>query len=359
MLSKEIKKQFKWWGIFIIIFYFICFGILKTHNFQEWILSPFVESLIGTFMGAGAIGIITGIILVFQSAVKAEQEKKKAVFDKKLSLYMNIIDEMNQYFEDDIIDENEKRDLFFTLLKVEVLSKPATFSAFAHLIQNLADDDGQIRAESSKDLVEFISLAREDLDVQEKITDASQKKLLNDALKVTIEEGEKSASGYGSRFSNEKGKYSESELSELLSNYFSDKNCKNETQRRKKYKLNTFFDVLISENRHFQREEIKKIIIKEKTWLDHYEKDWSHRDYTSEKSGQVKTYEWYVGNYMSNISKDFTRPNNDYLRQILSFESQGRVEGEKEIKAGAAGSIKDSYYIEKEYRPLLEKILNH
>ena len=136
MLSKEIKKQFKWWGIFILIFYFICFGILKTHNFQEWILSPFVESLIGTFMGAGAIGIITGIILVFQSAVKAEQEKKKAVFDKKLSLYMNIIDDMNQYFEDDIIDENEKRDLFFTLLKVEVLSKPATFSAFAHLIQN-------------------------------------------------------------------------------------------------------------------------------------------------------------------------------------------------------------------------------
>jgi hypothetical protein len=358
MISKQMKNQFKVWGVIVLIFYVVCFAFLVVHNFQVWTLFPFVESIIGVFMSAGAIAIITGIILVFQSSIQSEQEKKKIVFDKKLSLYMKIIDDLNRYFEDDIIDEKEKRDLFFTLLKVEILSKPATFNEFANLIQNLADDNGVINEESSKNLVQFISLAREDLDVQEKITDASEKKLFDDALKVTETEGEKSASGYGSRFSIEKGKYSESELSELLSNYFSDKDCKNEKQRRKKYKLNTFFNVLLSEDRLFQREEIKEILIKENTWVHHFEEDWGHRDYTS-NSGQVKTYGWYVGNYMSNISKDFSRPNNDYLRQILSFESHGWDAGDFEIKAGAAGSIKDSYYIEKKYRPLIQKILNN
>jgi len=352
MISKQTKNEFKWLGIFVLILYMVSFAFLVVHNFQVWTLSPFVESIIGVFMGAGAIAIITGIILVFQSSIQSEQEKKKAVFDEKLSLYMKIIDDMNKYFEDEIIDEKENRDLFFTLLKVEILSKPATFKEFANLIQNLADENGNISEDTTKNLVQFIRLAREDLDVQEKITASSEKKLFDDAIKVTQSEGEKSASG--TRYSLEKGKHSETELFELLSNYFSDKECKTEKQKQKKYKIGTFFNVLLSEDRSYQRSEIKEILINKKTWINHFEEDWAPSNYISEKSGQKKTYEWYVGNYMSNISKDFTRTNNDYLRQILSFESLGNTT----TNTSGVGAFKDSYYIEKKYRPLIQKILN-
>jgi len=191
MLSKQMQKQYKIWGTVVLIFYILCFGFLTTNSLQVWILAPFVESLISVFMAAGAIAVITGIILIFQSSIQSEQEKKKSVFDEKLTLYMKIIDDMNGYFKDGIIDEDEKRDLFFTLLKVEILSKPITFNGFVHLIQNITDENGNINEESRKNLVQFIKLAREDLDVQEKITDASEKKLLADALRNTESVGTK------------------------------------------------------------------------------------------------------------------------------------------------------------------------
>ena len=74
MLSKQIKKQFMVWGIYVLIFYVVCFAFLVVHNFQVWTLSPFVESIIGLFLGAGAIAIITGIILVFQSSIQADAD---------------------------------------------------------------------------------------------------------------------------------------------------------------------------------------------------------------------------------------------------------------------------------------------
>ena len=73
MISKQMKNQFMIWGIGVLTFYVVCFAFLVVHNFQVWTLSPFVESLIGVFMGAGAIAVITGIILIFQSSIQAEQ----------------------------------------------------------------------------------------------------------------------------------------------------------------------------------------------------------------------------------------------------------------------------------------------
>ena len=112
----------------------------------------------------------------------------------------------------------------------------------------------------------------------------------------------------------------------------------------------------MSEERVFSREEIKDLLTKEKTWIIHFDADWRERDFKG-SNGQTKTYSWYVGNLMSNISKDFTRSNNDFLRQILSFESEARLSSGFEIKAGAAGSYKNSYSIEKKYRVMLNKIL--
>ena len=176
MLSKQMKNQFKVLGIIVLIFYVVCFAFLIIHNFQVWTLSPFVESLIGVFMGAGAIAVITGIILIFQSSIQAEQEKKQAVFDKKMSLYQSIITEMNEKFkvregeENSMITPEERLELFFTQLNIALLSKPKTFRLFSEMLNNISDEEGKITDDDPKKLLRFIQEAREDLDVQEPMT---------------------------------------------------------------------------------------------------------------------------------------------------------------------------------------------
>ena len=199
MLSKQIKKQFIVWGIYVLIFYVVCFAFLVVHNFQVWTLSPFVESIIGVFMGAGAIAIITGIIIIFQSSIQAEQEKKQEVFKQKLELYKKIIDQLQQAFkvQDNekisTITEGEKLELFFTQLNIGLLSKPKTFKSFSKLINEVAEEDGKLKEGASKLLLDFIIDARDDLDVQddkEKMTD-QDKKYLADAIKIAEKQATK------------------------------------------------------------------------------------------------------------------------------------------------------------------------
>jgi hypothetical protein len=176
MLSKQMKNQVKIWGFVIAAIYVVCFAFLAVHKFQIWILSPFVESLIAVIMGAGASAIIVGIILIFQSSIQAEQEKKQAVFDKKMSLYQSIITEMNEKFkvregeENSMITHEERLELFFTQLNIALLSKPKTFRLFSEMLNNISDEEGKITDDAPKKLLRFIQEAREDLDVQEPMT---------------------------------------------------------------------------------------------------------------------------------------------------------------------------------------------
>ena len=176
MLSKQMKNQFKIWGVGVLIFYVVCFAFLVIHNFQVWTLSPFIESLIGVFMGAGAIAVITGVILIFQSAIQAEQEKKQKVFDKKMNLYQSIITEMNEKFkvregeENPMITPEERLELFFTQLNIALLSKPKTFRLFSEMLNDISDEEGKITDDAPKKLLRFIQEARKDLDVQEPMT---------------------------------------------------------------------------------------------------------------------------------------------------------------------------------------------
>ena len=233
MISKQMQRQYKIWGSVIVLFYVVCFGFLKIHDFQVWTLAPFIESLIGVFMGAGAIAVITGIILIFQSSIQAEQEKKQEVFKEKMKLYTSIIDKMETIRKDDKISTDEDKEIISILAKIGLLSNQNTYEQFNDFIKNLKDEEGNISEKYTSLLLDFISAARDDLEVQEAMT-IEQKEALKKTKEQSKEVAENLVSGYGSRFSTEKGKYSESELSKLLSDYFSDKECKNEKERRKK-----------------------------------------------------------------------------------------------------------------------------
>ena len=182
-----MKNQVKIWGFVIAAIYVVCFAFLAVHKFQIWILSPFVESLIAVIMGAGASAIIVGIILVFQSAIQAEQEKKQEVFKAKMKLYSLIIDKMEAISKDDKISETEDKEIISILAKIGLLSNPKTFEQFNNFIINLKDEEGNISDNYASLLLDFIGSARDDLEVQEAMTieqEEKLKKIKKESIKV-------------------------------------------------------------------------------------------------------------------------------------------------------------------------------
>ncbi len=358
MLTTEVKRNLFLASFLIITIYVLCFGFLSYHEFKEWEFYPFFESMIGVFMSAGAIAIITGIILVFQAAIQSTQEKNKEVFDHKLKLYGYIIDEIHNIF---LVNENEdspritpaeREKLFFMLLKVELLSKPGTFMKFSELIRNIADDLGRINVTSYKALTDFIQQAREDLDVQDQMTE-DELFAFNTAIQITQAEASRASRGFGSRYSIARGKHEEKELETRLIDYFSDKDCKTKKQMRKKQKLRKIFNLILKKDKIYSRKEIKETIITDGSWKRHYKLDWGPKMYKSAVTGKEKTYDWYVGSSIASISRDFTFPKNDFVRQVLTFEIRERKKGE--VKN--VNSIKDNFYIEKDYRSLVKGVL--
>ncbi len=195
ILTSRNKRKIVGYSLLIIVLYFLVFGYLSVRPFDKWALSPFVDGMLGVFMGAGTIAIITGIILVVQSVIEAERTKKQKVFDQKLALYNDIIEEMKEFYrikegeEGQVIDDEERSALFFTQLKVALLSRPKTFRSYSKLLENIAEDDGSVKDTASKLLLEFIVDARDDLDVQQKMS-PDDKALMNEAIAIAEKEAE-------------------------------------------------------------------------------------------------------------------------------------------------------------------------
>lgn len=86
-----------------------------------------------------------------------------------------------------------------------------------------------------------------------------------------------------------------------------------------------FFEILLSENKLFNREEIKKGLLQRNIGKD---------------IGQS-------GRYLSNISQFFTKKSNPHLRQVVSFET-----------GGGFGEKKENYKINDEYREMMNQIIS-
>lgn len=113
--------------------------------------------------------------------------------------------------------------------------------------------------------------------------------------------------------------YTNDELSRKLADFLSKQN--NLTER-----FIAFLEILLSENRDFDREEIKDLL------FNHY---------------NIGNDIQHAGRLLSNISQAITRKSNDFLRQLISF---GR-------DSDTPGAYKNSYYIDKKYRNLIQNII--
>lgn len=122
-----------------------------------------------------------------------------------------------------------------------------------------------------------------------------------------------------SPFSLEKGTFTPAELEQQL---FSTLNRETDLTPR----LAAFLDILLSADRTFDREELKKALVERGIGGD---------------AGQA-------GHFMSNLSQFLTKKANPHLRQIITFEGGSR-----------AGQIKDQFRVVNEYRSLTEKVLKN
>jgi hypothetical protein len=118
-------------------------------------------------------------------------------------------------------------------------------------------------------------------------------------------------------FSLEKGNFTPAELEQRLLS----------TLNRDSYltpRLAAFLDILLSADRTFEREELKKALVERGI---------------GSGAGQA-------GHFLSGLSSFLTKKSNPHLRQLITFEGGSR-----------AGQIKDQFRIVSEYRPLAEKVL--
>ncbi len=169
MFKQIDKKRLMVGGLVVALIYFLTFGFLFWDDSADWVLKGFFDSVIGVFMGAGAIGLITSILFIFQAKIQSDHAKHKAVFENKLALYQKIISDFQRYLEDSDINEADERELFFTQLRVLLLSSPATVGACAKLIDEIREDEGNVSPKIGEHLLKFILHARDDLDVQDEM----------------------------------------------------------------------------------------------------------------------------------------------------------------------------------------------
>lgn len=165
-------------SIFIAVIYFGTFGFLSIYDFSQWTFGPFIESVIGVFLGAGAIGIITGVIIMFQSSLESKKEKAKEIFDQKINLYKEVIDNVNHMFVDGKINEGEFRQIELMLLKLQLMAKDETIETFVDFYKKVADmiptdtdGDGELEFDVDIDLKNlfssFVNQCRTDLELSD------------------------------------------------------------------------------------------------------------------------------------------------------------------------------------------------
>jgi hypothetical protein len=182
----------------------------------------------------------------------------------------------------------------------------------------------------------------EEEDFSRTIDDVISKTAVTSVNATDDQQKQNKSSGYGSKFSMEVGNYTEEQLKTHLVEYFSS-DGKEEANIEKIKKVKSYLKILLDEGRALKRDELKSIIFEKEVWKDAFDKSNTSYDYWG-----------YVGNQMSGVSRQFTAPSNDFLRQIISFDSLARGN----VNANEAGAKKDSFYLKKEYRDLVKKSIN-
>ena len=173
--NRTTKWQIIIGTLIVAITFFGTFSYLDTYQFEEWKYSAFSKSLMGILMGTVALGVITGVIIIFQSIVSMDREKNQKIFNERLSLYKQFTRQTMNIITDNILDKEEAEQLKVIEKEVLMIASPTTYRKWSSLyreIQKLrSSDEEEIENEEeillsiSDKSIDFINSCRLDLEI--------------------------------------------------------------------------------------------------------------------------------------------------------------------------------------------------
>lgn len=169
----------KWqiiFGTFLIGIVFIgTFAFLSIYQFEEWKYSGFAKSMIGILMGTVALGVITGVIIIFQSIVATDKEKNQKIFDERLSLYKDFTKQTMSIISDNILDNEEREQLKVIEKEVLMIASSETYKKWSELYNSMLDlkneekeeieNEEEVILNISDKSIDFVNSCRKDLEI--------------------------------------------------------------------------------------------------------------------------------------------------------------------------------------------------
>ncbi len=123
--------------ILYIIIFIVPFSFLRTFEFGDWKYTPFVQSMITTFMGGGTIAIITAGLLVFQKTLDSEHKRKEEVFTKRVQVYHNVIQTITPKFVDGILSKKDIQEIESLYYELALVASTNVQQEYLEFLQGL------------------------------------------------------------------------------------------------------------------------------------------------------------------------------------------------------------------------------
>ncbi len=147
--------------ILYVIIFIIPFSFLRTFDFGDWKYTPFVQSMITTFMGGGTIAIITAGLLVFQKRLDSEHKRNEEVFTNRIEQYKKTVQLLSEVISDRKINDNEYRNIKELYYQLSLIADTSVQKKFLEIVQslntsNLEDDEDMELVNTT--LIELIEL---------------------------------------------------------------------------------------------------------------------------------------------------------------------------------------------------------
>ena len=171
-----------------IIIFIIPFSFLKTYKFSDWEYLPFVESIIGTFMGAGTIAILTAGILIFQKKLDLEHKRNEEVFTNRIQQYKKAVALISKTISDKIINEDELQSIIELYYETALIADEKIQEQYLLIKQRLENEDDNWD-EINQEFIKLIRLMSESLgfgSVKNSDTDISSRKALTELQQALV-----------------------------------------------------------------------------------------------------------------------------------------------------------------------------
>jgi len=165
-------------------FFFIYVNIPQQNGVQLYFMDIF-----NSLMGAVVVALVTASIFIFQRRIESDDEKNRAIYEKKLALYEALASKLNEIIQDKKISDEELQELHSYTFKTFLIAGPKAGEQFLEVLANFSDGVGQqIDKPSLKSILDFIVLCRRDLEVLKDIEQGQKEELENFLRRITDDE---------------------------------------------------------------------------------------------------------------------------------------------------------------------------